>query len=112
MLQILTSRSEGRFSARWYSLCTELQKFSRFKLILVEIATTRLIQRRVISYRLLIKVKILGETSVKDTETQCSLLPAALSFSLIGLSHEPGALGIIIYPLREVYASLNLTYIL
>ena len=28
--------------------------FSRFKLILVEIATTRLIQRRVISYRLLI----------------------------------------------------------
>ena len=27
--------------------------FSRFKLILVEIATTRLIQRRVISYRLL-----------------------------------------------------------
>ena len=59
-----------------------------------------------------VKVKILGETSVKETETQCSLLPAALSFSLIGLSHEPGALGIIIYPLREVYASLNLTYIL
>ena len=58
-----------------------------------------------------VKVKILGETSVKETETQCSLLPAALSFSLIGLSHEPGALGIIIYPLREVYASLNLTYI-
>ena len=55
-----------------------------------------------------IKVKILGETNVKETETQCSLLPAALSFSLIGLSHEPGALGIIIYPLREVYASLNL----
>ena len=59
-----------------------------------------------------VKVKILGETSVKETKTQCSLLPAALSFSLIGLSHEPGALGIIIYPLREVYASLNLTYIL
>ena len=59
-----------------------------------------------------IKVKILGETSVKESETQCSLLPAALSFSLIGLSHEPGALGIIINPLGEVYASLNLTYIL
>ena len=59
-----------------------------------------------------VKVKILGETSVKETETDCSLLPAALSFSLIGLSHEPGALGIIIYPLREVYASLNLTHIL
>jgi hypothetical protein len=72
--------------------------FSRFKLILVEIATTRLIQRRVISYRLLKKVKILGETSVKETISQCILLPAALSFSLIGLSHEPGALGIIIYP--------------
>ena len=62
--------------------------------------------------RTFVKVKILGETSVKETETQCSLLPAALSFSLIGLSHEPGALGIIIYPLREVYASLNLTHIL
>ena len=86
--------------------------FSRFKLILVEIATTRLIQRRVISYRLLKKVKILGETSVKETVLQQTLLPAALSFSLIGLSHEPGALGIIIYPLREVYASLNLTHIL
>ena len=72
--------------------------FSRFKLILVEIATTRLIQRRVISYRLLKKVKILGETSVKETVLQQTLLPAALSFSLIGLSHEPGALGIIIYP--------------
>ena len=72
--------------------------FSRFKLILVEIATTRLIQRRVISYRLLVKVKILGETSVKETVLQQTLLPAALSFSLIGLSHEPGALGIIIYP--------------
>jgi hypothetical protein len=59
-----------------------------------------------------VKIEILGETSVKETETQCFLLPAALSFSLIGLSHEPGALGIIIYPLREVYASLNLTYIL
>ena len=32
--------------------------FSRFKLILVEIATTRLIQRRVISYRLLCKIRI------------------------------------------------------
>ena len=59
-----------------------------------------------------VKVKILGETSVKETVLQQTLLPAALSFSLIGLSHEPGALGIIIYPLREVYASLNLTHIL
>ena len=72
--------------------------FQGSKLILVEIATTRLIQRRVISYRLLVKVKILGETSVKETVLQQTLLPAALSFSLIGLSHEPGALGIIIYP--------------
>ena len=40
-------------SARWYPFFTEVQNFSRFKLILVGIATTRLIQRRVISYRLL-----------------------------------------------------------
>ena len=66
--------------------------FSRFKLILVEIATTRLIQRRVISYRLLIKVKILGETSLKETMSQCILLPAALSFSLIGLAMNPADL--------------------
>ena len=92
------AHGQDRISARWYPFFTEVQNFSRFKLILVKIATTRFIQRRVISYRLLIKVKILGETSVKETETQCSLLPAALSFSLIGLSHEPGALGIIIYP--------------
>lgn len=46
------------FSARWDSLFTEMQNFSRFKLILVEIATTRLIQRRVISYRLLCKIRI------------------------------------------------------
>ena len=66
--------------------------FSRFKLILVEIATTRLIQRRVISYRLLVKVKILEETSLKETMSQCILLPAALSFSLIGLALNPADL--------------------
>ena len=86
--------------------------FSRFKLILVEIATTRLIQRRVISYRLLKKVKILGETSVKETISQCILLPAALSFSLIGLAMNPAHLESSYILEREVYASLNLTYIL
>ena len=45
---------------------------------------------------------------MSKTQKHNVLLPAALSFSLIGSSHEPGAPGIIIYPLREVYASLNL----
>jgi hypothetical protein len=35
------------FSARWDSLFTEMQNISRFTIELVEIATTRLIQRRV-----------------------------------------------------------------
>ena len=35
-------------------------------------------------------------------------LTGRLIFLTYWLSHEPGALGIIIYPLREVYASLNL----
>lgn len=48
MYQILPSRSEGGFSARWYSLCTELYKFYQVAWkILVEIVSTRLIQRRV-----------------------------------------------------------------
>ena len=50
---LLAPSGRIRISARWYSFFTEVQNFSRFKLILVEIATTRLIQRRVISYRLL-----------------------------------------------------------
>ena len=40
-------------------------------------------------------------------------LTGRLIFLTYRLSHEPGGLGIIIYPFeREVYASLNLTYIL
>ena len=35
------------FSARWDSLFTEMQNFSRFMIELVEIATTRAIRRRV-----------------------------------------------------------------
>ena len=50
---LLAPTGRMRISARWYSFFTEVQNFSRFKLILVEIATTRLTQRRVISYRLL-----------------------------------------------------------
>ena len=50
---LLAPSGRIRISARWYSFFTEVQNFSRFKLILVGIATTRLIQRRVISYRLL-----------------------------------------------------------
>ena len=50
---LLVPSGRMRISARWYSFFTELQNFSRFILILVGIATTRLIQRRVISYRLL-----------------------------------------------------------
>ena len=55
---LLAPSGRIRISARWYSFFTEVQNFSRFKLILVEIATTRLIQRRVISYRLLCKIRI------------------------------------------------------
>ena len=43
---IPASRSEGKFSARWYSLCTELHKFQDTRKNLVEIVVARLIQRR------------------------------------------------------------------